>query len=176
MRWMIASIVALTTLCQADTVLKFDAQPRDGKTLLGVYVDLAAVCNAKRPTQKVYVEEAVAIWRPSYGEMIVAAVTPEASDINAAVKTMETEKPLSFGAAIGQHLVRNAGKYIAGLGVLAAGAAGYIIYENNKDDGIPTAPTVPTEFKPQTSPSISVIAGDNSPVSIDVDITAMPPE
>jgi hypothetical protein len=167
----------------AGDVLRLDARADDRGRSIGIRVDLVEAVRAKRPTKKVYVEEAVALWRPAPGEMIAAAGNVEAQDVNAAVAVKETEQPQTWKEIAAGHLTRNAGRYIAGAALVAIGAGGYAIYEANKDDGsdAPAEPTQPTNshsgnYQPANSPTVAVTAGDYSPVNVNVTVTAMPPE
>jgi hypothetical protein len=160
-------------------ILQPDCKVANGARSFGVKVDLLSLSRAKRPTKTVYVEEAVALWRPAYGEMIAAAGNVEAQDINAAVAVEEKEVPKGMLEAAGDHVKRNAGKYIAGAVTAIAGGAGWAIYEHNKDDGgssAQAAAPAPTTYNPQIAPSVAVTAGSYSPVTVNITITAMPPE
>jgi hypothetical protein len=168
---------------RAGDVLRVDARADDRGRSIGIRVDLVEAARAKRPTKKVYVEEAVALWRPAYGEQIAAAGNVEAQDVNAAVAVKETEQPQTWREIAAGHLTRNAGRYIAGAALVALGAGGYAIYEANKDDDgdTPAQPAQPTNshsgnYQPANSPTVAVTAGDNSPVNVNVTVTAMPPE
>jgi hypothetical protein len=187
-----SSFLLLCALCvfvfsppaPAGDVLRVDAQADDRGRSIGIRVDLVEAVRAKRPTKKVYVEEAVALWRPAPGELIAAAGNVEAQDVNAAVAAKEIEQPQTWKEIAAGHLTRNAGRYIAGAALVAIGAGGYAIYEANKDDDDGTAQpqeAQPTNshsgnYQPASSPTVAVTAGDNSPVNVNVTVTAMPPE
>jgi hypothetical protein len=178
-----ALFAAFALNAPAGDVLRLDARADDRGRSIGIRVDLVEAVRAKRPTKKVYVEEAVALWRPAYGEQIAAAGNVEAQDVNAAVAVKETEQPQTWKEIAAGHLTRNAGRYIAGAALVAIGAGGYAIYEANKDDGGSSQPqeAQPTNshsqnYQPANSPTVAVTAGDNSPVNVNVTVTAMPPE
>jgi len=167
----------------AGDVLRLDARADDRGRSIGIRVDLVEAARARRPTKKVYVEEVVALWRPAPGEMIAAAGNVEAADVNAAVAAKETEQPQTWKEMAAGHLTRNAGRYIAGAALVAVGAGGYAIYAANRDDGGSSQPreAQPTNshsgnYQPANSPTVAVTAGDNSPVNVNVTVTAMPPE
>jgi hypothetical protein len=168
----------------AGDVLRVDARADDRGRSIGIRVDLVEAVRAKRPTKKAYVEEAVALWRPAVGEQIAAAGNVEAQDVNAAVVAKETVRPQTWQEIAAGHFTRNAGRYIAGVALVALGAGGYAIYEANKnDDGGSAQPqeAQPTNshsqnYQPANSPTVAVTAGDYSPVNVNVTVTAMPPE
>jgi len=157
----------------------------NGARSFGLKVDLLSLAQAKRPTKQVYVEEAVALWRPAPGQAVAANEAPgTVADVNAAVKTTEQQQPMTWAQVAGDHVRRHAGRYIAGAVVAVAGGAGYAIYQANKDDGgdDKAAPAEPTNkdsqnYQPANSPSVgSITTGDNSPVNLTINVTAMPPE
>ncbi|MBU4459193.1 MAG: hypothetical protein KJ579_01390 [Verrucomicrobia bacterium] len=149
----------------------------NGARSFGVKVDLLSLAQAKRPTKQVYVEEAVALWRPAPGQMVAAnEAAGTVADVNAAVSVKETAQPKSWREIAVGHIANNAGRYIGGAVLVAVGAGGYALYEANKGGGTPktTISIPPTDAR--QSPPVSVTAGDNSPVNVSVVITAMPPE
>jgi hypothetical protein len=164
----------------ARPILQPDCKVANGARSFGVKVDLVGLARAKRPTKTVYVEEAVALWRPGYGELIAAAGADGMSDVNAAVKTSEQTVPKGGGEIVIDHLKRNAGKYIGSLAAAAVGGGAYAVYEHNKDDdndARPATSAATANNSPQNSPQLGPITtGDNSPVTVNISITAMPPE
>jgi hypothetical protein len=180
----IATIVTvLFTVCHAAAVdrpiIAPDVRVSETARSVGIKLDLISLAKAKRPTKSVYREEAVALWRPAPGQLIAANEAPgTVADVNAAVTAKEVVVEKGLMEAAGDHIRRNAGKYIAGAAVAVAGGVGYAIVENNKDGNKPdSAPPVPTNTTDaRQSPAVSVTAGDGSPVTINLTITAMPPE
>ncbi|MBU4459274.1 MAG: hypothetical protein KJ579_01800 [Verrucomicrobia bacterium] len=186
-----SSFLLLCVLCvfvssspsRAGDIVRVDARADERGRSIGIRVDLVGALRARRPTRKVYVEEAVALWRPAPGEQVAAAGSVEAQDVNAAVLAKETERPQTWKEIAAGHLARNAGRYIAGAALVAIGAGGYAIYDANKGGDAPAAAKAaePTNrdsqnYQPANSPTVAVTAGDNSPVNVNVSVTAMPPE
>ena len=179
----IALLSAAPLNAPAGDVVRLDARADDRGRSIGIRVDLVEAARARRPTKKVYVEEAVALWRPAPGELLAAAGNVEAQDVNAAVAAKDIEQPQTWKEIAAGHLTRNAGRYIAGVALVAVGAGGYAIYSANKNDGASTPPqeAQPTNrdsqnYQPANSPTVAVTAGDYSPVNVNVTVTAMPPE
>ena len=184
---MIVVALAAASAQAADLAVRPTVRPAEaGGVEVGVTVDLIGLFTAKRPTRRVYTEQAVALWRPAYGQLIAANEAPGAvADVNAAVQAGETEAPMGAGAAIAAHFRRNAGKYIAGAAA-AAVSGGIALYQDQKDkaESKPEKATIETagnetdaSNRPSNSPQVPVTVntGDNSPANVNVTVSVMPP-
>lgn len=172
-----ASLCCLAAAAPARDIVTLDARATDADRSIGVKVDLLSAVSAKRPTKTVYVEEAVALWKPAHGQMIASTAAGEA-DITAAVDAREEEQPIGVGEAVADHFRRNAGKYVASALAAAVAGGAYAIYDHQQSDSPakPATAPVPTTNNPQNSPTYIINTGDNSPVTITAPQTAMPPE
>lgn len=176
MKTTVLSIVLAATAATAEVIVRPDIRIANGERRAGITLDLAAALRARRPTKAVYIEEAVALWRPAAGDQIAATGSGQA-DITAAVDAREEEVELTVTEAAAAHFRRNAGKYVASALAAAIAGGAYAIYDNNKSDSAKPAPApTPTTNNPQNSPTYVINTGDNSPVHITAPQTAMPPE
>jgi len=186
--WLAACVLAIGIgRASAAEIIAPDCRvDASGVRSYGVKVDVAAVLRAKRPTKSVYVEEAVALWRPAAGELIAANEAPgTVSDINAAVAVKETVEPKPLGEMFADHLKRRWKVWAAG--VVVAGVGLPVSAHNDwwqKSDGgsvsgsANTSTSTATDSHDQTS-TATVTAGDYSPVTIIIyngQPVAMPPE
>jgi hypothetical protein len=137
-----------------------DCKVANGARSFGVKVDLVGLARAKRPTKTVYVEEAVALWRPGYGELIAAAGAGDAvADVNAAVSAKEVTVEKGWAEIAGDHFRRNAGKYVGtSLAALLLGGAWYLYDQSQESDGsMQTRAAVPSAQSPSGSQSPAVV-------------------
>ena len=132
---------------------------RGAERVLGVKVDILALARAKRPTKSVYVEEAVALWRPAFGEQVAANEAPgTVSDVNGAVAVKETTVEKGGMEIIGDHFKRNAGKYVgSALAAVVLGGAWYLIDDAQNGDAMQARASIPSAQSPTGSQSPAIV-------------------
>ncbi len=169
MKRLITAIIAALVACTVSgiaaenarsdrPILTPDVRVANGARSFGVKVDLVSLARAKRPTKTVYVEEAVALWRPAYGEQIAAAGNVEAADVNAAVATKETVVEKGVMESLSDHFKRNSGKYTASAILALVGGAAWYLYDDAQSDGdMQARASIPSQQSPTGSQSPAIV-------------------
>ena len=135
-----------------------DVRVRGSERIVGVKVDVLALARAKRPTKTVYVEEAVALWRPAFGETVAANEAPgTVSDVNGAVAAKEVTVEKGGMEIIGDHFRRNAGKYTVGSILALVGGAAWYLYDDAQSDDMQARASIPSAQSPTGSQSPAIV-------------------
>lgn len=185
---MIAAGIVWVVMCAtmagaADLQVAPDVRIREGEVRAGVKAswtwgrtrrsDERGVMNDERGARTAatsrsartrYVEEAVPLWTPGYGEMIAMACGATEADINFCVDAREEPIQLTMMQELGAHVARNKWRYTTGTvlaGILAAVGANneWFAFEESESASTPAASS-PSEVSAGGTQSSAVsIAG-----------------